>query len=124
MLEGGDHADTEALLPAEIAALTRQAAYRLCSFFTDSFDPEVQMRHQRARVHGAEFIGEQCSGLLPAGGVTKFITGQPMAKALDDEAFSFPVEISLTIHAQFLFLSNLLGYRIQGVRSTASVQIP
>ena len=118
MLEGGNHADAEAFLAAEIAALAGQAANRFGGFFAHGFHPIMQARNHDPGIGSPQFFGEQGPGLLPASHIAKFIAGQPMAKALDNEAFPFPVEISLPIHRRFLFLSNLLGYRITSQWST------
>ena len=112
MLEGRYHADTETFLAAEIAALAGQAADGFSGFLPHGFHPVVQVRNQGAGVDCPQFFSEERPSLLPAVHVAKFIAGQPMAKALDNEAFPLPVEICLAIHRQFLFLSNLLGYRI------------
>ena len=117
MLEGGNHADAQAFLAAEIAALAGEAADGFGGFFADGFYPVMQVRNHGPGVDRSQLFGEQRPGLFPAGDIAKFIAGQPMAKALDNEAFPFPVEISLAIHRQFLFLSNLLGYRIYTVGS-------
>ena len=117
MLEGGDHADAEAFFAAEIAALAGEAADGFGGFFADGFDPVMQVRNHGAGVDRAQFFGEQGPSLFPTGHIAEFIAGQPMAKALDNEAFPFPVEISLAVHGQILFLSNLLGYRVYAVGS-------
>jgi hypothetical protein len=77
----------------------------------------MEVRNHGPGVYCPQFFGEKRPGLFPAGDIAEFIAGQSMAKALDNEAFSFPVEISLAVHGQILFLSNLLGYRIYAVRS-------
>ena len=118
MLKGGDHAEAEALLAAEIAALAGEATDWFGGFFAHGFYPVMEVRNQGPSVDRSHFFGEQRPGLLPAVHVTEFIAGQPMAEALDNEALPLPVDISLAIYRQFLFLSNLLGYRIVGQWST------
>jgi hypothetical protein len=66
----------------------------------------MQARNQGAGINYSQFFGEQRPGLLPASDIAEFISGQLMAKTLNNKAFPFPVEIILSIHRQFLFLSS------------------
>ena len=88
MLEGGDHADAEAFLPAEITALAGEATDGFGGFFAHGFHPVMQVRNHGPGVDRPQFFSEERPGLLPAGYVAKFIAGQPMAKALDNEALN------------------------------------